>query len=318
MTEDVRGPLASFLAACGNLKVSRSGGIRKPYKPAMLLAALLLVRKAGYADNLLALRELTPVFDQVMAVVAPSSRLPSDRAMPFQYLEHDGIWRVVPDLEADPETLRLLLISPKAREVVRHSAGARFAPEVFAALCDDLAFVRAAVDAVFDHHADIFRVNGLTELAAARVQVDRWLGLQAGEQPDSDAPPEARRTLLERCVEDWVEANWQQTPFAAERGWELKGLHRQVMTPVNTIDLLAFSKRETKWWVIELKRGNHSDAVVGQVSRYRYWIEESRQQAAGGVVLTDVLSQRLEYAVRGARGVELWKYDDAFRFERVV
>lgn len=316
MTYAVPNRREAFMSACSNLKLSKSGGVPKPYKPAMLLAAILLVRKAGYADNLLTLRELTPVFDQVMAVVAPNSPGPSDRALPFRHLESDGVWQLVPDLGADPEVQRLLLVSASARQLVKHLMGVRFDDDVFAALTMDAGFVGKTISCVVSAYSDVFRLHGLADSNEALQQLLSWVFVDSSlVGVVSDQP---KQTLLERCVEDWLESNWRQTPFCVERGWQLQHPYRQVMTPVNAIDLLAYSAREAKWWIIELKRQNSSDAVVGQISRYRSWIEQARQQPAGGVVLTDQVTTKLEHSVRGARDLELWRYDHAFALERLV
>ena len=92
------------------------------------------------------------------------------------------------------------------------------------------------------------------------------------------------------------------------------------MTPVNTIDLLARDPQQDVCWVVELKRRNSSDAVVGQLSRYRGWIAQEQGlpvERACGIILTDEVTERLRLAVTVQQGVELWRYDEGLAMERI-
>jgi hypothetical protein len=308
--------LTEFLRRATNLNMSRGGGVTKPYKPSMLLAAILLLRKGSFADNLITLGELTPVFTQVMKLLAPGSRMPSDMALPFKHLETDRVWHLVPDIGADPDALRALMPSDKARAWVKRSLGCRMEPEVFAALTGDGVAAVETAELVFETHLAVFRQNGLTDPQRARMTLRGWLGAE-GLESTFVGEPAPRRTLLERCVEDWFESQWLTTPFGL-RGLRLANPGRQVLTPINTIDLLAHDAIEQLWWVIEIKRGNSSDAVVGQLARYRGWIEQDKQQRSRGIILTDEVSAKLHYAVQSQSGVELWRYNKAFELERAL
>ena len=87
--------------------------------------------------------------------------------------------------------------------------------------------------------------------------------------------------LSERAIEEFLEQHWRQTRFG-RMGIALSTIAttglpgRQVLTPVNTIDLLGYQRKERTWWVVELKRDRPPDAVVGQVSRYLGWIASVR------------------------------------------
>lgn len=305
-----------WLLRTGNLKLATVQGRPMPYKPAMLLAAILLVRKGQFADNLILFDEICSAFDQVLGEVAPASPGPSDRKLPFRHLESDGIWTLVPRVGEDASLAAKLALSARAREVLRHAAGARLPEDVFAALRDSPANALRAMECVLRHHADVFTAWGLADVSCAQRTLALWLA--GADQPSAELTSASqKRSLGEREVEQAIQENWAATPFGA-RGLEL--VARQRVTPVNTIDLLARNPATDTWWVLELKRQNSSDAVVGQISRYRGWIASHHGVAveqACGIILTDKVSERLRHAVRVQRGVELWCYDDNLAMERV-
>lgn len=305
-----------WLHCAGNLKLATVQGRSMPYKPAMLLAAILLVRKGQFADNLLLYPELCSAFDQVLRLLAPRSEGPTDHKLPFRHLASDRIWTLVPRVGETDDLAALLATGARAREVLRHVEGARLPEAVFVALRDSAAQALRAIEHVVAAHAQVFRVWGLEDLAGARRTLATWL---AGAEADTDVRTvtSAGRTLGERQVEEAIQQAWADTPFG-KRGLVLHG--RQYVTPVNTIDLLALDPQQDIWWVVELKRRNSSDAVVGQLSRYRGWIARERDlpvERACGIILTDEVTDRLRLAVTVQQGVELWRYDERLEMERV-
>jgi hypothetical protein len=140
----------------------------------------------------------------------------------------------------------------------------------------------------------------------------------------SPLPRPADASLVtERAFEEYLQSHWDQTPFH-EQGVVLSTLERgfasrQVLTPVNSIDLLGFDPKNRTWWVFELKRGRPPDAVVGQVSRYLGWISAARKQAgekAVGVVLSQGANPKLKYAIEPHPSLSLWIWDKEFRIRR--
>ena len=335
----------SFLVRATTLNLSKSSGPPKPYKPAMLLAAILWLHKSRPADNLIMLSELKPVFQQVMAAIAPTSTMPDTIALPFRHLESDGIWRLMAAADKEAELNRLFAMGAKAHRLVRAATGVRLDADVFGLLRDSTPHALTAAEAVWRHYLDLFAIYG-ADTAGAWRQLSTWLcGAAVGagpgtsglpEQTDAErqiqdslvarwpnapfaleAPRPALRSLTERVVEDHIVASWSQTPFG-----HLALAGRQVLTPLNTIDLLAHSPASRSWMVIELKRNDGDDRVIGQLARYRGWIAHDRaaddQARVTGAIVTDVVTARLQYSVKTQIGVELWRYDNALAFERVV
>ena len=305
-----------WLQRAQSLNLAVIGGRRAPYKPAMLLAAILLVRKGQFADNLLLFPELCSAFDQVLQLVAPQNDGPTERVLPFHHLANDGIWVLVARVGEDEALAQRMALGARAREVLQHVAGACLPDPVFQALRNSAAHALRAVEVVFRHHEAVFRSWGLTDPGAALQVLQSWLA-GADQLLAEVRTAEPSRTMREREVEEAIQQRWATTPFG-QRG--LKLVERQYVTPVNTIDLLAHEPNSGTWWVVELKRRNHSDAVVGQLSRYRGWIARDRGvpvEQACGIILTDSVSEQLRYAVDVQRGVELWQYDDALAITQV-
>lgn len=311
-------PLGTFILRATNLNLARSSGAPKPYKPAMLLSAILWLHKSKPADNLLLLSEIKPVFAQVMAVVAPASPMPDTIALPFRHLENDGIWRLMAADEKQAELQRLLATGSKASAIVKSAIGVQLDPTVFTALRDSVHEATTAAATICQGYREVFRAYGADPEHAWR-QLALWLGTDArGDvQTMSSGPHPGYRALTERLVEDHIVARWASTPFG-----HLALAGRQVLTPMNTIDLLAHNPATESWTVIELKRNDGDDRVVGQLARYRGWIAHDRANGdhsrVAGAIVTDVVTEKLAYSVRSQSGVALWRYDANLVFERVM
>jgi RecB family endonuclease NucS len=72
--------------------------------------------------------------------------------------------------------------------------------------------------------------------------------------------------------------------------------------------------------VIELKKGQTSDATVGQILRYMAWVEENiaetGQQVEGIIIARDV-DDALRYALKKAPGTSVLTYRVNFALQKV-
>lgn len=78
------------------------------------------------------------------------------------------------------------------------------------------------------------------------------------------------------------------------------------------IDLLCTDKKNN-YVVIELKKWNNSDQVIGQILRYIWCIQENfNTDKVRGIVITHESDEKLKYATKGSKKVELKEYQISF------
>lgn len=123
--------------------------------------------------------------------------------------------------------------------------------------------------------------------------------------PDSFQLPTAFG--FEEQLESYMEANWVSLPFSSR----LDLVNSQYPTDVGRVDLLCRNRDGSGFTVIELKRGRTSDAVVGQVQRYKAWVREHLvrgDQSVWGIIVCQDPDPRLMAAVRETSNLELYTY----------
>jgi len=145
----------------------------------------------------------------------------------------------------------------------------------------------------------------------------RVLAAPAGSDPDG-APPPDYTLALEQYLEDLLVSQWDSLPWAQG----LQYLGRQVVCgELGSIDILAKDAATGCYVVIELKRQQGDDEVIGQLCRYMGWIMEHRASPSGagvrGVIVAHEVTPRLRSAALAHPGVELYTYDVAVTLEPV-
>lgn len=307
--------LDEFCSRLEHLRLDRSGGIAKPYKPLLVAAVVILIHKGKHQSrNVLLDGGLRSAFQQLLDLLFPGWPTQAKPEYPFRHLENDGVWTLVP-IEGASDALRAAKEArAEAWDILRH---------VRCAQLDEAVFQRLA-----SSFEDRFRVLRL--LARAYFPPERSGRLWDFLGDDLPSVPVLRvaegEQIAERALEEHLEQHWAETPFAragvelARReahGWPC----RQVFTPVNSIDLLGFEAKARRWWVFELKRGRSADRVVGQVSRYLGWIGEERRgnrESAVGAIIVRKADPKLRYAVKANERLSLWEFDEALQVKRVA
>jgi len=129
----------------------------------------------------------------------------------------------------------------------------------------------------------------------------------------------ATHFALESILEDFLVANWQFTEFSKK--YEILTVDGQIVGqqfPVDTgrIDILAISKDQSEYLVLELKRGRASDRVVGQLLRYMGFIKKEYCQE-GKSVRGAIVAHQDDLSVRNALsmvdGVDFYLYSVDFK-----
>ena len=134
------------------------------------------------------------------------------------------------------------------------------------------------------------------------------------------AEPE-QRFGLERHLHEFLRDNWDKTSLGRE--WALHTVDGDEVgceyeTPIGRIDLLARHRKQKRWLVIELKRGQTSDQTVGQVLRYVGFVERelaSKGERVEGLIIAQGGDEQLRYALGAVERVRLMRYRVDFRLE---
>jgi hypothetical protein len=307
--------LDEFCSRLEHLRLDRSGGLVKPYKPLLVAAVVILIHKGKQPSrNVFLDGGLRSAFQQLLELLFPRWPNQAKPEYPFRHLENDGVWALVP-IEGASEGL--------------HSAKAARAEA-----WDVLRHVRCAQldGAVFEQLASSFEARFRVLRLLARAYFPTETSGRLWDYLGDDLPPMPvprvgeGDQISERALEEHLELHWTETPFA-RNGVELarREIHgwpcRQVFTPVNAIDLLGFEPASRRWWVFELKRGRSADRVVGQVSRYLGWIGEERRgnrETAVGAIIVRKADPKLRYAVKANDRLSLWEFDDRLEVRRVA
>jgi hypothetical protein len=307
--------LDEFCRRLEHLRLDRSDGHVKPYKPLLIAAVVILIHKRKQQSrNVLLDGGLRSAFQQILEALFPGWPNQAKPEYPFRHLENDGIWTLVA-IEGASEALRSARDArAEAWDVLRH---------VRCAQLDEAVFERLA--ASFEDRFRVLRV--LTRRYFPSETSGRLWDYLGDELPPVSVPVAAEgEQISERALEEHLELHWNETPFArtgvelARRethGWPC----RQVFTPVNSIDLLGFEPAARRWWVFELKRGRSADRVVGQVSRYLGWIAEERRgnrESAVGAIIVRSADPKLRYAVKANERLTLWEFDDHLEVRQVA
>jgi hypothetical protein len=282
----------------------------KPYKPLLLAAVVLLIGKGKVRSPDIALDGgLISAFRQLLARLFPDWKLGRSPDYPFRHLETDGVWKLV---AKDGELDKLAAargIRGRARVVLQHVAFARMEAAVFDALA----------------RSPMLRAQVLDTVCAWYLPAGARLELAKIEGGASLAASTTTGAILDEKALESLVREWRRTPFA-DLGVQLATPERdgmpgrQVLTPVNAIDLLGYRPDRREWWVIELKHGRPADEVVGQVSRYLGWVGEEcakRGETATGVIIARETDTKLRYAVKANPRLTLWTWDDDLTVRRV-
>jgi hypothetical protein len=125
---------------------------------------------------------------------------------------------------------------------------------------------------------------------------------------------------LEAHLEEFIDHNWSKISWGAAleqyRDGEQSG--RQFPAGTWSIDFLAVDRRKNELVVIELKRGQTSDATVGQVLRYMNWVKENvaaENQNVRGIIVASDIDDALRYAARGLANVSVKTYHVEFTLQ---
>lgn len=144
------------------------------------------------------------------------------------------------------------------------------------------------------------------------------------ESPGEEVGEGRQSFILEKYLQQFLSDNWDHLDLSKEwavyvKDGEPVGFEFDTKE-IGRIDLLAKHRRGPKWLVIELKRGQPGDAVLGQVQRYMGWVKKNKANAdeVRGLVICRKVDQKLAYALAYSKNVDAYEYEIDFKLRRFV
>ena len=111
-----------------------------------------------------------------------------------------------------------------------------------------------------------------------------------------------RPRLAEINLEEFVVHRLEEI----ETGLKLE--NRQLSTAAGRLDLLC-KDRDGQYVVVELKRSQGTDQVVGQILRYMGWVHENyRTDKVRGIIIVGKKDQALSYAIKAVTNIQVKEF----------
>lgn len=130
---------------------------------------------------------------------------------------------------------------------------------------------------------------------------------------------DSNKFYIEKQLEDFIIENWENTEFGKKFDLIQEGdkFSQQYPTKIGKIDILAKEKESNKYVIIELKKGKTSDDVIGQIARYLGWVSAHKSKDVRGIIVTSEPDEKLHYALKQIKNVELWIYKVDFHLTKI-
>ena len=134
---------------------------------------------------------------------------------------------------------------------------------------------------------------------------------------DSTDIESANDFALEAHLEEFLASNWSSVPWGRNLKLYETGESNGRQFPAGTwnIDFLSVDQDSKALVVIELQKGQTSDATVGQVLRYMGWVRENvaeTGQKVEGLIICREISEALRLAVQSLPGISVLTYSIDF------
>lgn len=147
--------------------------------------------------------------------------------------------------------------------------------------------------------------------------------------PDEELESEELSTGfgLETHLRRFIVDNWDRTPFGKK--YDLLAEDGEVIGEefrtdnAGIIDILARDKKNKDWIIIELKKAQSSDAVIGQTLRYMGWTQQNKiekKEAVRGIIVVKEVDEKLKYALSALpqqTNLECYEYNVQFSLKKV-
>jgi predicted RNA-binding protein len=123
---------------------------------------------------------------------------------------------------------------------------------------------------------------------------------------------------LETHLEEFLDRNWESIDFGLPlKKYDVEGQSgRQFPAGPWSIDFLCVDNKSGDFVVIELKKGQTSDATVGQIARYMSYVKKNLakpEQCVQGVIVAKDVDDALRYAIEAVPNVRVMTYRVDFK-----
>mgnify|MGYP003956201699 CR=1 FL=1 len=117
---------------------------------------------------------------------------------------------------------------------------------------------------------------------------------------------------MEKQLEDFIVDNWNETDL----GKKYDLIDQQYRTDVGIIDILATDKKTKSHVVIELKKNQTNDEVLGQIKKYMGWIKvHKKDENVIGIVVAKKFDKKFYYAMQMEKDVYPLEYEVNFKLK---
>ena len=118
---------------------------------------------------------------------------------------------------------------------------------------------------------------------------------------------------MEKQLEDFIVDNWNETDL----GKKYDLVDQQYKTDVGIIDILATDKKKKNHVVIELKRNQTNDEVLGQIKKYMGWVKvHKKDENVIGIVVAKQFDKKFYYAMQMEKDVYPLEYEVDFKLKK--
>jgi hypothetical protein len=154
-------------------------------------------------------------------------------------------------------------------------------------------------------------------------EVPSWEGARGVISAVTEESTDPALFYMESQLEDFLIENWDKTELGKKYDLlEEKGelISQQYRTDIGVIDILVEDKESRQLVVIELKKNQTSDDTVGQLTRYMGWLEEHKTngEPTKGIIIAAQYDNRLHYALKKVKDVEVYLYRVDFKLQEFV
>ena len=118
---------------------------------------------------------------------------------------------------------------------------------------------------------------------------------------------------MEKQLEDFIVDNWNETDL----GKKYDLIDQQYRTDVGIIDILATDKKTKSHVVIELKKNQTNDEVLGQIKKYMGWVKvHKKDENVIGIVVAKQFDKKFYYAMQMEKDVYPLEYEVDFKLKK--